>query len=630
MRYDDLINFKWGSEPQANKVKRTSLAKKWMFIKPDIGNLSAAPQTPFCSFNVVPYFGGYPTGFSTYEYCAWATPKKIENKKLMGFTHFSFSGAGDLKNFHNYFLIKPSLEKHSVVKEEYSLSGFDIVTSKYTIKTIINDRCAYYKINSLENVTMIPGFHGLSTEKYGNDIVNASIFHNGNYIDVDVDYKFIHLYWSIKVIKGEIINITDSEIILSNDTEFIIAFSTDSTDDANSVIPTFDKTMANRYWNEYLKVFDIKGESNYKKLFYTALMFALKKPYIYDEDHIYDFATMWDVYKTLLPFIFIFYRDEARIIANNMLKLVNEEGLFYHANLFSMLGPVMSDQAICLINISLSTAALYGVDFDKELAKQLQKREIEYYLSHLDKLNRTTYLLDLSDAIVAYYNAYQIDLGLAKVSELMAKAFESDYVYLNKKATYYEGNYSNYSFRVSSSTDFRIKNKDAIYLELNKFFGFIGRDSIRFTRPTSPRIVKWYMKHCKRFEGLNNEPDMESMYLYSYLGDYQKQNIVIKDVIENSFSLKNNGVPGNDDNGGLSSWLVFNLLGIFPVVGTNKIKIGLPFLNEAKAGNLTIKRHGDINSYDIDKVIYNNKEITNNEITVNDVIAGGTLDIYLK
>ncbi len=349
-------------------------------------------------------------------------------------------------------------------------------------------------------------------------------------------------------------------------------------------------------------------------------MFALKKPYIYDEKHLYDFATMWDIYKTLLPLIFLFYKKEASIIANNFLELVNEVGQFYHAYLFSSGEPSLSTQAICIMNIALSTACLYGVKFDYKKAKELQKREIKYYL------------IDLSDAIVAYYNAYHIDLGLTKVKELMNKAFEKDKVYLNKKAIYYEGNFSNYSFRASSSTIYRLDNKAKLIKALDNFFGFEGADTIRFDCPINdPSSIKLYMKNCKRFEGLNNEPDMEVMYLYSYLGLFDKQNKIIKDVISNSFSLKNNGVPGNDDNGGLSSWLVFNLLGIFPIVGTDKIKIGLPFFKEAKAGNLLIRKHASSNkAIKISKVLLNNKQVNNNEITALDVNRGGTLDIYLK
>ena len=179
MKYDNLINFRWGSEPQG-KIKRTSLAKKWMFIKPDVGNLSAAPQVPFCSFNVIPYFGGYPTGFSLYEYCAWGTPKKCPNNKLMGFTHFSFSGSGDFHNFLNYFLIKPSKENVRVINEKFTLNGFEIITPVYKIKTIVNARSAYYKINSKENITLIPGFNGLTTKQYKSSIVKADITKNQN------------------------------------------------------------------------------------------------------------------------------------------------------------------------------------------------------------------------------------------------------------------------------------------------------------------------------------------------------------------------------------------------------------------------------------------------------------------
>ncbi|MCQ2792364.1 MAG: glycoside hydrolase family 92 protein [Bacilli bacterium] len=632
MNYNELINFRWGSEPQG-KIKRNNLAKKWMFIKPDVGNLSAAPQVPFSSFNVVPYYGGYPTGFSVYEYCAWGTPKKCTNNKLVGFTHFSFSGAGDLHHFHNYFLIKPSKDKVSVTKEKFSLNGFEIVTPIYSIKTNVNARCAYYKINSKENITIIPGFSGLTTKKYKNKVVKAKIKRNKNYFNIYTDYSFLKLYWTIKIIKGKCINVTTSKIVLSNDIEFIIGFSTSSFKRANNFIALFDNQQANRKWENCLKVFDVMdNNSHYKKLFYTALMFSLKKPYIYDEENIYDFATIWDVYKTLLPLIFLFYKKEAEIITKNMLKLVNQDGLFYHAKLFSSKSPTLSEQAICLMNISLSTAKLYGVKFDYEKAKILQRNEIKYYLKNLHKLDRTTYLLDLSDAIVAYYNAYHIDLGLTVVKKLIDKAFEKDKVYLDKKANYYEGNYSNYSFRVSSSTIYRLENKKKVIKALDDFFGFKGSNTTRFDCPLdNPQPIKQYMERCKRFEGLNNEPDMESMYLYSYFGLSHKQNEVINDVINNSFSLNNNGVPGNDDNGGLSSWLVFNLLGIFPVVGTNKLKIGLPFFNKIKAGNLLVNRHASSkNALTIKKVLLNNKLIKNNEITALDVKKGGTLDIYLK
>ena len=179
MKYEALINFRWGSEPQG-KIKRKGLVKKWMFIKPDVGNLSAAPQVPFSSFNVIPYYGGYPTGFSTYEYCAWAAPKKCPNNKLVGFTHFSFSGPGDLGHFHNYFLIKPSRDSVNVTNEKFSLNGFNITTPIYQIETIVNDRSIYYKISSKEDVIIIPGFSGLTTEKYPSKIVKVKISKNKN------------------------------------------------------------------------------------------------------------------------------------------------------------------------------------------------------------------------------------------------------------------------------------------------------------------------------------------------------------------------------------------------------------------------------------------------------------------
>ena len=54
-----------------------------------------------------------------------------------------------------------------------------------------------------------------------------------------------------------------------------------------------------------------------------------------------------------------------------------------------------------------------------------------------------------------------------------------------------------------------------------------------------------------RFEGLNNEPDMEAPWAYHYVGRPDRTAEVVHSAINNQFGLGRGGLPGNDDSGGV-------------------------------------------------------------------------------
>ena len=67
-----------------------------------------------------------------------------------------------------------------------------------------------------------------------------------------------------------------------------------------------------------------------------------------------------------------------------------------------------------------------------------------------------------------------------------------------------------------------------------------------------------------RFEGLNNEPDMEAPWAYHYAGRPDRTAEVVHAAVQNQFGIGRGGLPGNDDSGGLSSWYVWASLGPVP------------------------------------------------------------------
>ena len=95
-----------------------------------------------------------------------------------------------------------------------------------------------------------------------------------------------------------------------------------------------------------------------------------------------------------------------------------------------------------------------------------------------------------------------------------------------------------------------------------------------------------------RFEGLNNEPDMEAPWAYHYAGRPDRTAEVVHAAVHNMFGLGPGGLPGNDDSGGLSSWYVWASLGLFPVAGQSLYLINAPSFASSRL-NLNGVRAGD-------------------------------------
>jgi putative alpha-1,2-mannosidase len=85
-----------------------------------------------------------------------------------------------------------------------------------------------------------------------------------------------------------------------------------------------------------------------------------------------------------------------------------------------------------------------------------------------------------------------------------------------------------------------------------------------------------------RFEGLNNEPDMEAPWAYHYAGRPDRTAEVVHAAVHNMFGLGRGGLPGNDDSGGLSSWYVWASLGLFPVAGQGIYLLNAPSFARAR------------------------------------------------
>ena len=129
-----------------------------------------------------------------------------------------------------------------------------------------------------------------------------------------------------------------------------------------------------------------------------------------------------------------------------------------------------------------------------------------------------------------------------------------------------------------------------------------------------------------------NEPSLHIPYLYNYAGEPWKTQKRIRTLINQWFRNDLMGVPGDEDGGGLSSFIVFSQMGFYPVTpGTTEYTIGSPFFDKVKI-NLGIGKYLEIeaknssfeNKY-IQSATFNGESLNSVFIDHSDLMKGGKL-----
>ncbi len=129
-----------------------------------------------------------------------------------------------------------------------------------------------------------------------------------------------------------------------------------------------------------------------------------------------------------------------------------------------------------------------------------------------------------------------------------------------------------------------------------------------------------------------NQPVQHMTYLYSYAGQPWKTQYWVRQIMDRLYNSTENGFPGDEDQGGMSSWYVLSSLGIYAVTpGTDQYVIGSPLFKRAtitmENGNrFTIETENNSreNVY-IQSGTLNGRNLDRNYITYSDIANGGVL-----
>jgi putative alpha-1,2-mannosidase len=358
-----------------------------------------------------------------------------------------------------------------------------------------------------------------------------------------------------------------------------------------------------RTWRKQLKTISVKSQSAERQtVFSTALYHSLIKPCLApsespfwpsDGPFAFDISTMWDIYRTQLPLLTALMPERAVELANALLTICEEEGNFPIGYRMARGSDRFSRQGSALAHTFLADLCqlgLPGIDWEWALvhmSDDLRRTYGEEFLLH-GEAHPISHTLDLA---FGYWATAKVarrvgDSALAEQFESLAErwvnAFDARSGLL-KDSTYYEGSRYNYSFRLLHDMASRIElsgGSDAFVAQLDEFFGF-GASAVTQpgNRPGVDEMLAGY--RLGRFEGLNNEPDMEAPWAYHYAGRPDRTAEIVHNVLLQQFGTGRGGLPGNDDSGGLSSWNVWASLGLFPVAGQNIFLLNAPLFASA-------------------------------------------------
>lgn len=360
-------------------------------------------------------------------------------------------------------------------------------------------------------------------------------------------------------------------------------------------------------WEQYLNKIKVEGGTeNDKTIFYSALYHTLLHPNIlqdvngayptmekfgtgYTKKNRFSVFSLWDTYRNVHPFLSLVYPELQSQMVNSMVDMYKESGWLPKWELLSMeTGVMVGDPATPVI----ADTWLRGIrDFDYDLAYEAAKKaattpgEANLLRPGIDKYLTLGYIPENSVknlwGTVSTTLEYNIsDWNLAQLAKALHK--DEDYKTFLDQSMSYENYFD------KSTGMLRPRMSDGSWLtpfdpkagaNFEPVIGFVEGNAWQY-RFYVPHDIKnlinllggkreFIRQLQKCFDDGNfdmaNEPDITFPYLFNFVkGEEWRTQKTVHQLISKYYSNDAAGIPGNDDTGTLSTWLLFSMMGIYP------------------------------------------------------------------
>jgi len=454
-------------------------------------------------------------------------------------------------------------------------------------------------------------------------------------------------------------------------------------------IPSWDfeatKLELEKTWNEILGRIEVESEDkNELTKFYTSMYHCLFHPRLYSDvngeyrgfnddtlihvanefDYYCDFSN-WDTYRAQMPLISLIAPAEYNDMVKSLIVKAEQGGwlpIFPMWNNYT--SAMIGDHSTSII----ADAFVKGFNFDVEKAYYYMHKnafEIPAEKEYKDGKGRR--------ALESY-----IQLGYIPIEDEVKDAFHTrEQVSRTLEYAYNDWCVAQMANRLNKKDDYKALYARA-YNYTNVFDeskGWVcGRfvdgsftsefnpseDQFYITEGT-PKHYTWYVPHD--VEGLmelmggkekfktelnqlikneeywhGNEPSHQIPFLFNYVGQWDKTQETVKNILYTEYGLGPGGISGNDDAGQLSAWYIFGAMGFYPTCpGSNEYQLSSPIFDRItlhldkkyyKAGKFVLKAK-QANKHSIfNKVTLNGTDISTS-IRHTDIQNGGELE-FLK
>jgi predicted alpha-1,2-mannosidase len=133
-----------------------------------------------------------------------------------------------------------------------------------------------------------------------------------------------------------------------------------------------------------------------------------------------------------------------------------------------------------------------------------------------------------------------------------------------------------------------------------------------------------------------NEPSFGTPYLYNFVNAQAQSVRRSRFIAKNYYSLAPGGLPGNSDAGAMESWLLWSMIGLYPLTGQATFLIGSPWFRHLSirlggGGALEIKTTGGgEDEFYVQSLKVNGQEWNQNWVSWEDIFAkGGIMEFVL-
>ncbi|WP_158941498.1 GH92 family glycosyl hydrolase [Granulicella sp. S190] len=369
-------------------------------------------------------------------------------------------------------------------------------------------------------------------------------------------------------------------------------------------------------WNIELAKLSLSGESDsQRRQLYTAMYHIMLMPtdrtgenpdWKSSEPYYDDFYCIWDTYRTSSPLLTLISPDRQRDIIRSLIDIYRHTGYMPDARSGNDNGRTQGGSNANVVVADAFVKGMKGIDYETAFAAMIHDAEVPPAdpqkegrggLKDYNEKGFVTLADERSGSRTAEYSyddfaISEVACGLGKTKEAELYSSRShNFEHLWDKDMKAEG----------FSGFMRPRNPDgswaAPYLVIRGTWpDFFYEGDIWTYSIYAPQDMRHLIEMAggdeafthrldwtflRRHFDVTNEPGFLLPVLYNYVGRPDRTAEIVRLTLEKAFSDTRAGIPGNDDSGAMSSWLIFSTLGIFPVAGQDVYLISTPSIPDA-------------------------------------------------